>query len=280
MNKYLEFTFPDCKGKQEILIALLQTIQFEGFNETEENTLKAYIDESLFEKDSLESVLSQLNLPLQYHFDLLPDVNWNKEWESNFDPIFVDDFCIIKADFHQIENIAEHTITINPKQAFGTGHHETTFMMIQKMRELEIENKTVLDIGTGTGILAILAEFLKASHILCTENDQNAITNALENIEVNQCKKIQIENHLYPLTEQTYDFILANINMNVLFEYSTIIKNAIKDSGTVLLSGILESQLESVLKEYTNDGVLRKKSVEAKGEWCLIELSVNSDKPS
>jgi len=272
LNTYLEFTFPDCDGKREILLALLQTIQFEGFNETEENALKAYIAESAFDKPSLDAILAQLQIPLDYKYDVLPDINWNKEWESNFDPIFVDDFCIIKADFHQIERIAEHTITINPKQAFGTGHHETTFMMIQKMRELEMAHKTVLDIGTGTGILAILAEFLNASHILGTENDQNAITNALENIEVNQCKKIQIETHLYPLTDVTFDVILANINMNVLFEYSTIIKNAIQKEGTVLLSGILDSQLESVLKEYTHDGILQQKSVEAKGEWCLIEL--------
>lgn len=272
MSTYLEFIFPDCKGKKDILLALLQTIQFEGFNETEENSLKAYIDDSLFDKDSLDAILTQLEIPMEYHSVILPDINWNKEWESNFDPIFVDDFCIIKADFHKIEKQAEHTITINPKQAFGTGHHETTFMMIQKMRHLGVNEKSVLDIGTGTGILAILAEFLEANHILGTENDQNAITNALENIEVNGCSKIQIENHLYPLNDLRFDLILANINMNVLFEYSSIIKHALKESGTVLLSGILDSQLESVLKEYTHDGKLEKKSVERKGEWCLIEL--------
>lgn len=272
MNKYLEFTFPDCDGKRDILLALLQTIHFEGFNETADNILKAYIDKELYNKTDLESLLSQINLALNFTVEDLPDVNWNKEWESNFDPIFVDDFCIIRADFHNIERQAEHIITINPKQAFGTGHHETTFMMIQKMADLDLNGKSVLDIGTGTGILAILGELLGADHILGTENDKNAITNAIENIEVNHCKKIQIENHLYPLTNVNPDIILANINMNVLFEYSETIKSCIKKGGTVFLSGILESQLASVLLEYTKDNKLHKRSVKTKGEWCLIEL--------
>jgi len=272
LNKYLEFTFPDCDGKRDILLALLQTIHFEGFNETADNILKAYIDKELYNKTDLESLLSQINLALNFTVEDLPDVNWNKEWESNFDPIFVDDFCIIRADFHNIERQAEHIITINPKQAFGTGHHETTFMMIQKMADLDLNGKSVLDIGTGTGILAILGELLGADHILGTENDKNAITNAIENIEVNHCKKIQIENHLYPLTNVNPDIILANINMNVLFEYSETIKSCIKKGGTVFLSGILESQLASVLLEYTKDNKLHKRSVKTKGEWCLIEL--------
>lgn len=272
MSKYLEFTFPDCDGKREVLLALLQTIHFEGFNETEDGILKAYIDKDLYHQDDLKSVLTQINLPLKFKFEDLPDINWNKAWESNFDPIFVDDFCIIKADFHNIDRKAEHIITINPKQAFGTGHHETTFMMIQKMADLDLNGKSVLDIGTGTGILAILGELLGADHILGTENDQNAITNAVENIDVNQCTKIQIENHLYPLTEVKADIILANINMNVLFDYADTIKHCIKKDGIVLLSGILDSQLESVLKKYTEDQRLFKKSIQTKGEWCLIEL--------
>jgi len=272
LSQYLEFTFPDCAGKRDILLAMLQTIQFEGFDETDEGILKAYIDQKLFDKTKLESTLSNINLSSKYKYEELPNINWNEEWESNFNPIYVDDFCIIKADFHKISKIAKHTVTINPKQAFGTGHHETTFMMIQKMSTLDLNNQCVLDIGTGTGILAILAELLGARYILGTENDKNAITNAKENITVNRCEKIQIEDHRYALTDIKFDFIFANINMNVLFDYSEIIKSSINKNGTVLLSGILESQLDSVLKEYTYDRKLHKKSVKTMGEWCLIEL--------
>lgn len=272
MINYLEFKFTGCHVHRDILIAFLQQVDFEGFNESVDGELTAYIATDQFNEPALIDSLSHVPESIQYTFDALPDKNWNEVWESNFEPIVVDGFCLIRADFHKTTVNVEHTITINPKQSFGTGHHETTFMMIQQMRHLDLKDKSVYDIGTGTGILAILAEKLGANHILATENDSKAILNAKENIEANACNRVQIEDHNYPLDTNQADIVLANINMNVLFEYSPIIKLVTAAGGTVLLSGILESQLASVIKEYTFDDVLLEKTVHQKGEWCLVEL--------
>ena len=272
MTNYLEFKFTGCHVHRDILIAFLQQVNFEGFNESVDGELTAYIAEAEFNKPALTDSLTRVPESIQYTFDPLPDKNWNEVWESNFEPIIVDDFCLIRADFHKTTVNVEHTITINPKQSFGTGHHETTFMMIQQMRQLDLKDKSVYDIGTGTGILAILAEKLGAKDIVATENDSKAILNAHENIGVNDCHRVQIEDHNYPLDTNQADIVLANINMNVLFEYAPIIKLVTAAGGTVILSGILESQLASVLKQYTFDDILVKKNVRQKGEWCLVQL--------
>lgn len=275
MSQYYEFTFPSFEAKNEIVIAFLQQMEFEGFQEAE-TFLKAYIHRDHINEIAVKQVLFDLSLPTDFNVEQLPDTNWNEEWESNFKHIQVDDFCVIKADFHTVNSSSvEHVITINPKQAFGTGHHETTYMMIQQMRKLDLEGKQLLDIGTGTGILAILGEKLGAASILATENDPKAITNAKENISINKCDRIQVEDHLYELTDLRVDFILANINMNVLFDYADIIKTSIKENGIVLLSGILDSQLASVEKKYTSDKQLKTLSRTQKGEWCLLELICN-----
>lgn len=272
MNTYFEFKFEGCHEYRDILLAFLQQIDFDGFDESIDGELSAYISVSLFEETKLKETLSRVPESISYSYEELADRNWNQVWESNFKPIVVDDFCLIRADFHAEEFKTEHTITINPKQSFGTGHHETTYMMIRQMRHLDLKEKLIYDIGTGTGILAILAEKLGAQHILATENDPKAITNAIENVEANQCQCINIQDHNYPLQQHEPDVILANINMNVLFDYSTILKAVLKSGGSLLLSGLLESQLAAVIQEYTHDTVLVKRSVEKRGEWCLVLL--------
>lgn len=272
MSSYLAFKFSGCHDHRDILLAFLQNINFDGFDESTEGELAAYISSTAFDEDELKKSLTRVPEVISYTYSELADKNWNEVWESNFEPIVIDDYCLIRADFHSEAFEVEHSITINPKQSFGTGHHETTYMMIQQMRHLDFKEKLVFDIGTGTGILAILAEKEGAKHILATENDRKAIVNALENVTTNQCKRIQIEDHNYPLQTNCADFVLANINMNVLFDYSSILKLVLKSGGTMLLSGILESQCASVVKEYTHDNILTKKSVKQKGEWCLVEM--------
>ncbi|MBS1744880.1 MAG: 50S ribosomal protein L11 methyltransferase [Bacteroidetes bacterium] len=175
---YYEVNFSGIsKDTGEILIALLSDQQYEGFEETD-NQLKAYIDSALF--DEAEIQLLALQFKLQFEINKIADTNWNAIWESNFQPIVINDW-VIRAAFHPpIKEIA-HEIIITPKMSFGTGHHATTFLMVQQMQQTNFSDKMVLDFGTGTGVLAILAHKLGAAAITAIDNDPSSIENAAEN---------------------------------------------------------------------------------------------------
>ena len=163
---------------QEVLIALLAEIGYEGFEE-EEGLLKAFIKEGAFDRGALETLLADYGL--EYVEQRIEDRNWNAEWEANFQPVVVDGFCAIRAHFHPPMPEMEHELVITPKMSFGTGHHATTYMMLQAMRGIDLRGKRVLDFGTGTGVLAILAERLGAAEVVAIDNDDWSIENAQEN---------------------------------------------------------------------------------------------------
>ncbi len=271
-SKHLIFNFTFTEGDADVLTAFLLDADFEGVEEVSPQELNAYVLRSNYSDELLAQLKERLYFDIDYSYEDLPDKNWNEVWESNFSPVIIDDFCIVKADFHQDLPSAEHVITINPKLAFGTGHHMTTYMMIQAMRKIDFQDKHIIDLGTGTAILAILAEKLGASTVLATDNDEKAIENSIENIEANDCHKIIIKDHLHPIASKSGDVVFANINMNVLKEYQPMIEAIVKPGGLVLLSGILYDQALEMIELYTASAQLRLLAHDQGDEWNILTL--------
>ena len=237
MTNYIEIIIPVADNEiKEILTALLSEQAFDGFEETADE-LKAYTTEEKFSVTPLEEILQPFNL--NYTFNFIPAQNWNALWESNFQPVTVDDFVVIRAGFHKPPQKTEYEIVITPKMSFGTGHHATTFMMIQQMRKINFINKTVFDFGTGTGILSILADKLGAATVTAIDNDAWSIANAEENILNNKCEKIILHLSGTPEFAKQFDVILANINKNIILEYLGTLVSLVKENGVILLSGLL-----------------------------------------
>lgn len=230
---------------QEILIAELAEAGYYGFAE-EEELFKAYINEGDFNEGLLKSILG--NNQIVYKLNTIEEQNWNQLWESNFEPITVDDFVGVRASFHQpIENV-QHEIVITPKMSFGTGHHATTWMMMKDMQSLDFSGKTVFDFGTGTGILAILAEKLGAAEVLAVDYDDWCIENATENLETNDCSKITLMKGDTANVMQQFDIILANINRNIIEDNFQWLAQNLKPGATLLLSGLLKEDEQSIVK--------------------------------
>lgn len=247
MASYIQVTINNINTEQsEIMIAMLADIGFEGFEEREW-FLSAFINE----KDFNETIFKDVLEPHQLSFskELIAEKNWNEEWEKNFDPVMVDDFCAVRAGFHQPIITVQHEIIITPKMSFGTGHHATTYMMIKSMQGIDFKNKSVLDFGTGTGILAILAEKLGAKNILAIDNDEWSITNAKENIEINNCPAITTELRDNVNNLPSFDIVLANINRNVLMETMESVSSIVSAAGIVLISGFYEEDVEMLEKQ-------------------------------
>jgi ribosomal protein L11 methyltransferase len=179
---YIEIRFIEpSEEASDILIAMLSDLQYEGFEE-EENILKAFIPKSLFNEERLKEIEEEFQL--KYSVTELPDTNWNKVWESNFQPVIVENFCVVRAGFHEPIKDVEHEIIITPKMSFGTGHHATTYMMLQQMKDIDFKGKHVMDFGTGTGVLAILANKLGAASVIAIDSDSWSIENAAENLKI------------------------------------------------------------------------------------------------
>jgi len=257
-------------------LALVSHLPFDSFEE-EENSCKAYIPSSNIQKNfnSLVENISQ-NHNLSYQIKDIPYVNWNKEWESNFDPVIIDDICTIKANFHNEQELpkTDYTITISPKMAFGTGHHATTYLMIKTMASIDFTNKKVFDYGCGTGILSVFAEFINASSIFGIDIEPLAIENSLEHASLNSCTKCSFEEGNISIVkdDNEFDIILANINRNVILESLNSLYNKLSKNGTLLLSGILEKDWETL--SHSTD--FQKFSFKAKFEkdgWLCIHIT-------
>jgi ribosomal protein L11 methyltransferase len=228
---------------KETLIAQLTNIGYEAFEELPES-LKAFIPASQFDREQLLSILGELT----YQELEIEKQNWNELWESNFEPVQVEDFVGIRASFHETIRGVKHEIVITPKMSFGTGHHATTYLVMQAMKKIDWEDKTVFDFGTGTGILAILAEKLNAKKILAIDNDDWCIENAWENIGINDCSKISIEKADSAELSDRFDIILANINKHIILANIPYLGNSLKEGGIILLSGLLVEDEFEILK--------------------------------
>jgi ribosomal protein L11 methyltransferase len=267
MANYVQVTIAGAAGeKAEILLALLSEMQYEGFEETAEG-LKAFISQAAFDAQALQELMGTQ----QCTYTLLPIAaqNWNEQWESSFEPVRINDFAAIRAGFHQPLTNVQYDIVITPKMSFGTGHHATTSMMVEQMATINFTGKSVLDFGTGTGVLAILAAKMGAAHILAIDNDDWSISNSVENIAANGCGHIQIEKAETIPGNIQFDVILANINLNVITASLPLLASACKPGANVLLSGFLQGD-EAVLIPMLEQKKFQKIKVFEQNNWRCI----------
>ena len=252
----------------EILMATLSSMGTDGFEEKEKKLL-VYFPENNPEEVDITRFLEEQGYT--YTRQVITSQNWNHSWESNFEPVIVEDLVGIRAEFHNPIPEVKHELLITPKMSFGTGHHATTYLMIKAMMELDIINRTVLDFGTGTGVLAILAEKLGALHVLAIDNDEWSISNAAENIEKNACKRIKLEmaEELLSLKD-SFDIILANINRQVILDNITSIKRLLKTDSVLLLSGLLKEDREEVKQAFKLQDI-KFSNVWERGDWICLK---------
>ncbi len=275
--EYLQIQFTDITVEQsDILLAQLSEIGFDGFEETP-SELKAYIPTNIFDENLFSDIISP---EIDYTKTIIKKENWNSIWETSFKPIAIDNletnkpFVYLRAAFH-LPNIAyQYDIIVTPKMSFGTGHHATTFMMIQQMSKLNFKNVIVIDFGTGTGVLAILAEKLGATNITAIDCDEWSIENAKENLSENNCTKTNIilANTIPP--QRKADIILANINLNIITENIQAIKNNSDTEATILFSGIMLHDKENCIKVIEKQKITISEIMEKDG-W-LAFLCKNS----
>ena len=266
---HIKITFADLQPEQkEILIAQLVDAGYEGFEETD-TTLDAFIGESNFDAKLLNEIAFKYQT--SYTSVKIAEKNWNQIWESSFEPVVVDDYVAIRADFHQPITSTRFEIIITPKMSFGTGHHATTYMMIELMQEIDLTGKTVLDFGTGTGILAILAEKSGARTIHAIDNDDWSIANAEENFKKNNCNKIILKKASEISSKIKYDVILANINKNVILENLSRLGHQLNKNGKILISGLLLDDKREILSIATELRLHLDKEL-IRHNWIALQL--------
>ena len=234
-----------------ILTAELNEIGYESYDETDHG-LNAYILEKFFDIKKVKQL--QINtipgVSIDYTYEVIKTQNWNEVWEKNFEPILIEDQCLIRAPFHKDIPKTKFEIVIEPKMSFGTGHHETTYLMLKTMLDLDLDGKIVLDMGCGTGVLAILASLKGAVDITAIDIDEWAYNNTLENIERNNCPNIKVfQGDASLLTNQKFDIIIANINRNILMDDIKHYSKVLKQNGTLLLSGLYDEDLAMIKEE-------------------------------
>ncbi|MDR3713933.1 MAG: 50S ribosomal protein L11 methyltransferase [Puia sp.] len=249
-----------------ILIAELSEAGFEGFEEQEDRLL-AYIPAEKWQPDVLQVLLAPYSL--DYKEEVVAEKNWNEEWERNFQPVEVGSFCAVRASFHSPLPGVRHEIVITPKMSFGTGHHATTYMMIEAMQAIDFDKKTVLDFGTGTGILAILAGKLGAREIMAIDNDDWSISNALENVSENGARAVRVEKMDTLGRLGGFEIILANINKNVIINELDSMMQHLSGDGVILLSGLLQDDFEDIRKLASASRFLVKERLTRAGWICL-----------
>ncbi len=255
----------------EMLIAQLAELGYDGFLE-EPNELKAYISSELFSQEALTNLLATYQLSAVTNS--IEKQNWNILWESNFSPMQVDQFVGVRASFHQpIQNV-QHELIITPKMSFGTGHHGTTYSVMKLMESINFSGKKVFDFGTGTGILAILAEKLGAALVVGVDNDSWCIENAEENVHVNKCKNIHIALSDTITTNEQYDIVIANINRHILEANMLLFPQIINPDGILILSGLLLSDELEMIELCKQRGFKHEQTMTKDG-WVAIQFSVN-----
>ena len=261
---------PVTAEQSDALVAMLSSIDFDGF-ELLKDKLNAYIPADVYNEDDLEQVLLHFN-DLSYTCSEIPEQNWNAIWESSFEPVIVKDFVAIRASFHPLQPQVKFDLIITPKMSFGTGHHATTALVIELMEEIDFKNKTIIDFGTGTGVLAILAEKLGAKNILAIDNDKWSIENAAENFELNDARSINLLNTGSLADVEPKQIVMANINLNILKINMPHFCRILKPKGEIIFSGLLVNDKEIFIGLINDNCFIVKKVIEKDG-WIAIWAS-------
>jgi ribosomal protein L11 methyltransferase len=267
MDIYYEITI---RSTDEILLALLTAFDFESFEEREDCII-GYMNEHSFNEAVWEEI-KEVAAPFAQDIALqkvMPQ-NWNEIWEASFQPVIVDDFCVVRADFHPKMEGIMFDLLIQPKMAFGTGHHATTYMMMASMRALDFRRKRVFDFGCGTGILAVLASKMGAGEVIAIDIEQESYLNTLENALKNDVHNIQaLCSDLTDLpTGEPFDIVLANINRNILLKYSSELTNLVNHDGYLLWSGVLSEDCQQVIEVFEESGFSLEQLLQKDGWSC------------
>jgi ribosomal protein L11 methyltransferase len=270
-NNYICIQVSTSNEMSEVLIALLGELPFDTFEENASG-FNAYIKTADYNAEVKAEIKTlQNNFGFSFSEEEIEAQNWNEVWESNFHPIEIDDFCGIRADFHQPMQHLMHEIVINPKMAFGTGHHETTHMMIQTMRDMDFQEKKVFDYGCGTGILAIMAGKLGATELIGVDNEYPAYESTIENAELNGIPHIKsIFGTLNDVKESGFDVILANINRNIIVNSLATLYEKLNPNAYILLSGFLKED-EDHMKNALAQQQLEFVGMRQRGNWICIK---------
>lgn len=279
-QEYIEVTVkitPFSEENAEILTAEISELPYESFT-VEEPCLKCYIQKELYDQQALKVLLNGIDdygFEVEYSSNLMPAVNWNAVWESQFTPIIVDGLCTIKASFHEGLRRTRYNITIDPKMAFGTGHHQTTYMMCRALLQNEeaVRGKVVMDMGCGTAVLAILAAKMKASHVYGIDIDAVAAISAYDNARLNRVGKV-IETYCGDaslLQRNSYDVLLANINRNILLQDIPTYSLCLHKGGLLFVSGFYLEDMPMIVGVAQNAG-LEYVSHDTIDNWCCIKF--------
>ena len=273
MQNYLEFNFKiqPLQPWNEILMAELIEVGFDSFTEEHDGIL-AYIQADLFQEEALRAIhlLQNPEVQISYTFQEMPNINWNEEWEKNFSPINIENEVSIRAEFHENQNLP-HEIIIQPKMSFGTGHHATTYLMIQQMLDMDFQDKTVLDMGCGTSVLAIFAKQRGAGKTVAIDIDEWSVENSKENAERNNVELEISQGTAENLGAENFDIILANINRNILISDIPTYVSVLNAGGQLLLSGLCFFDVDDILEVCTAHNLNLKKKIQRE-EWVSLLL--------
>ncbi len=270
---YIEIQFV-LKERVPIIDVFIQEIADLGFDAFQENLniLSSYIPSITYNEKKLQELVNiYSDFIISFKSINHPYENWNKKWESSFQPILINQHCQVRASFHKPSN-KKYDIIINPEMSFGTGHHETTRLMAKDLFKQDLKNKTILDFGSGTAILSILAEKLGAKEVDAVEIDENANINALKNLASNNCKVIQIINgDGVSIPNKKYDYLLVNINRNTIFKEFTSFLKAMKKNSKVLFSGFFETDIDYI-KDLSFKSGLKILYSNSENQWALLVM--------
>ena len=269
---YVRYTFTchPVKPTTEILISLLAELEFESFVENDLG-LEAFVQEKLDPPERVGELVNTLEGEIGWERELIPDRNWNAQWEADYQPVEVEKTFLIRAPFHPEDSSFEYEILIQPQMSFGTGHHETTRLMLLALKELEVEGKKVADAGSGTGVLAIAAEKMGADSVFAYDVEDWAFQNTVDNIALNDSKVEVKKGDSNLMQGRNFDIILANINKNVLKEDMAVFSDSLQSEGYILLSGFFVTDISEMVEICERFG-LKKVSEKRENDWAQLTL--------